>query len=88
MLCLWFNKYGLAKFSDPKNLLPAIDIHKIRISLMTGVLDFDLNSKRMRDVLSTDFAEELSDFCKKTSRTKNYQPHMGGTGRKCVISLS
>ena len=71
MLALWFQKYGLAKFKDPQNLLPAIDIHKIRISKMTGVIDFDPKSRRIRDLLAKDFAVKLSKFCRNTQKTKN-----------------
>ena len=70
MLALWFEKYRLAKFQDPENLLPAIDIHKMRISRMTGVIDFELGT-RIRDILERDFAFKLSEFCRKTAKTKN-----------------
>lgn len=64
LFTLYGQKYGFAKFEHPEMVLPAIDVHKIRILEMTGILKYDAKTPTLlRDVLTKEFAIKFADLC-------------------------
>lgn len=79
-LALNMYNHGLINLKDPQNLLPVMNIDKLRLHKMTGIVDFDINTADMLNLKLFGnktgmwaVALSISNFCKEQENRKNGQ---------------